>query len=539
MTLESRRYKSYADSLNALNKDNCSPLYSFDNWKGLTSSNGKSTVSNYYNVKCNKCGIQYKAYFKKRGELEVMKCPVCSTGHKNKDLSLISAKRELKDLGYELLDKEWKGKTHVYTLKCLKCGVEFKSSLRENHVNNCPFCKESKNQDNQMGKLLKVCELNGVEPLFDSYEKQFLGIKRARFLVKCKRCGCEYETTFIGHEIVQCPSCTERGFRSKREIEICDYLDRAGVGYFKSYRNHQLKFEGSNSNFEFDIFIPSKNIAFEFNGYAYHNSGSGIYGKSKRYHQNKTQISLDNGIRLYHIWESTSLGLCKSIISSKLGLNRKIYARNCLISEISNSDSKKFFNKCHVDGYVQSSRIYALFSLDVEDEISIEVEGINYGIVCAISIMNRAIQSSKESVWEIGRFASKRGITVVGGYSRLLKHSICYLKSIGESQLVSYCNRDLSPDPNETFYAKYGFEFLGDSGPIYKYWASKNIVYYGEEYKVGTLIQRHKLQKQLLVSFYKRNNLTLPEPCTEYALATEIGFMPVYNSGNFKYKLKF
>lgn len=67
---------------------------------------------------------------------------------------------------------------------------------------------------------------------------------------------------------------------------------------------------------ELDIYIPTRKIAFEFNGNYWHSQN---IGAPKEYHLWKTQMCKSKGIRLIHIWEHEwvkSKEKCKDFISS-------------------------------------------------------------------------------------------------------------------------------------------------------------------------------------------------------------------------------
>lgn len=157
-------------------------------------------------------------------------------------------------------------------------------------------------------------------------------------------------------------------------------------------------------------------------------------------------------------------------------------------------------------------------------------------ILCALSLLRRRLQRSGEFQWEIGRFANLRGYTVVGGYSRLLKHALQMLRDLGVEKLVSYCNRDLSPDPTDTFYAKNGFYCVRDSGPIYWYITQRPITINGTRY-LGR-IPRQAVQKHKLLQHYKQQGLAVREGDTERTLCERLGLLPIYNAGNFKFELR-
>lgn len=523
--------KSYNRALDVLESKNLEPLFTKEEWKGCTDKN----LARYYKVKCKLCGQEYETWFSGNN---CSKCPGCSKGAVNSiKTRYIRVCRDLKESGLVPLfsENEYKGVTnklrsdcdnhYKYKVKCMKCGTEFLTSVMASNYASCPTCGVSRSKSNVYDYVCNLLRKDNKEPLFT--ESDYKGNEdsnrnKIKYPVRCEICGTEYSAAIAGNWITNCPKCTDGNRRSKKEISIVSWLESKGIEVWCNCSSLGL-ISDKGRPFDIDIYLPKYKIGFELNGYYWHNSGPG--GKDKNYHKMKTDKALEKGIKLYHLWERTPEGLCKSIINSKIGLNRRVYARNLNLKEVDRDLAKEFLDRNHVDGFVQSSKYYAL--VDSEGDIQ-----------CMITLMRRAIQASKQAYWEIGRFASKRGITVVGGYSRLLKHSITYLKLIGVRTLVSYCNRDLSPDYKDTFYYKQGFEYVGDSGMIYSYWVSKSITINGVLYKEGSLIGRHSLQKSKLLEIYKERGLVLSkDENTEYSLATGLGLFPVYNSGNFKYRL--
>lgn len=519
--------KSYEKAIEACKTYNVTLLVDREDWKGSSDREGKAI---YYKVVCNECLQEYETWFSSG---KCSKCPNCSNGAvnsvKTRYLRVLRT-CNINNVEPMFTSEEYRGTTEEgkfirYPVKCKVCGTCFATIFLGERVDNCPSCKVSRSKSNVYSYVCKLLEKDNKEPLF--LEKDYRGNEekdrsKIKYPVKCKVCGTKYNAAIAGNWVTNCPKCTDGNRRSKKEISIVSWLESKGIEVWCNCSSLGL-ISDKGRPFDIDIYLPKYKIGFELNGYYWHNSGPG--GKDKNYHKMKTDKALEKGIKLYHLWERTPEGLCKSIINSKIGLNRRVYARNLSIKEVDRDLAKEFLDRNHVDGFVQSSKYYALV-------------GSEGDIQCMITLMRRAIQASKQAYWEIGRFASKRGITVVGGYSRLLKHSITYLKLIGVRTLVSYCNRDLSPDYKDTFYYKQGFEYAGDSGMIYSYWVSKSITINGVLYKEGSLIGRHSLQKSKLLEIYKERGLVLSkDENTEYSLATGLGLFPVYNSGNFKYRL--
>jgi hypothetical protein len=118
------------------------------------------------------------------------------------------------------------------------------------------------------------------------------------------------------------------------------------------------------------------------------------------YHVRKRQLYLDAGYRPFFFREDeicTKPNIVLGIIKNALGLSRKVYARKCQIVKL---ESTEFFHKHHLMGIGQG---YGL-GLEYQNEL-----------VCAVQIRRK-----KDKVFEISRFCSAPGISVVGGFSKLL-----------------------------------------------------------------------------------------------------------------------
>lgn len=451
----------------------------------------KSYSSEKCIVKCRKCGKEYSVDY--RSDL-VCKC-ACIFGQSVLILNrTFLGLKEALDNGYKLVTL---GISKEDTT--ISCKGNHKIKLSSYDGSSCSLCKRHE----LFLKFKKTLDEYGYTLI-----SEFNGHSNKRnnelYLVKCNKCQTEFETG--PSQVRLCPKCKDRmQFRSFREIELTNYFESKGISVYKSYRitSSTTKF------YEIDLYFPDYHLGVELNGYYWHS----IKMHDKKYHKDKTEECLKQGIKIYHFWEDTSLGLIKSVLMSKLGLLRKVYARSLtLVQDIRTTE---FFDYNHVDG---STIHFKSFSLCKDGEI-----------LCSLSL-----RKHKEGI-EIARFASKRGITVVGGYSRLLKYAIAFSKARGYSKLISYCNRDLSPDSDDTFYSKYGFEFVGESSLIMKYYVSKRITIRGREFKVG-IYSRQYFQKRYLIDYCKENN-TPYEGISEVEIAYSLGIYAVYNSGNFKYSL--
>lgn len=472
---------------------------------GFSLVEGADKFPNLYGehpVKCNLCGKvemhQLSGYY--------FKCEC------QKFSPYLRAVELCKKFNLKLLVSEdnYRGRRDRVRVKCMKCGTEYDALINNDSCTPCCGCKE----EHEYNESIDQCKAVNITPLFS--RNDFKGYysndgKSNYYLVKCNVCGTEYESAFgVNKYPNMCPRCKQASYRSQLERVLTDKFK--GLNVLCNYKDRRLTF-GGRSSFELDLYFPDYGVAFELNGYYWHCS----LFHDREYHRRKTEVCLQNGIKLYHLWESTSLELMESVIRSKLNLNNRIFARSLSVVE-DNKMASKFFDDSHVDGTCKYVKCWSLEDSEIR---------------CAI-----ALRFTKDGFPEIARFASQRNITVVGGYSRLLKHLILYLKCNYPNcrYLISYCNRDLSPDGENTFYSKYGFKFIDDVGPIMKYFTYKDVNMEGFHLSRG-INHRQKLQKHKLVEALIRNNIEFHQDATEEELAVMFNSYRVWNSGNFKYSL--
>jgi len=102
-------------------------------------------------------------------------------------------------------------------------------------------------------------------------------------------------------------------FRASRERSIEAWLEEQG---YRVIHNCIDVLKGR----ELDIFLPDHNIAFEFNGIAFHwNEFNGrhtvAHPHAKEYHKSKTIDCLNEGVALYHFWDFESIESVREAIS--------------------------------------------------------------------------------------------------------------------------------------------------------------------------------------------------------------------------------
>lgn len=169
-----------------------------------------------------------------------------------------------------------------------------------------------------------------------------------------------------------------------------------------------------------DILLPEFKIIIECDGLFWHSEAQ---KPDKNYHKKKRDAYLAHGFRPFFFREDEILSnpsICRSIAHNFMGKNLKVFART---TEVVNGDSS-FFSSFHLMGK-GSGTVYSLVDKNGDTLASIQLK----------------FKSVRDKVLDVSRFCSKPGVTVVGGFSKLVSHAI----------------RELQPNKVQTFIdLRYG-----------------------------------------------------------------------------------
>ena len=307
------------------------------------------------------------------------------------------------------------------------------------------------------------------------------------FKYKCLICNNIFETEKSNPQIIYCSNCSQKLY-SLEEKELLKWIKSIYSGEVIE-NNRKLIFP-----YELDIYIPDKHLAIEFNGNYWH---SIIKNTNEYYHQEKTLKCKEEGIRLIHIFEYEWINkqeICKSIIKSAIGLyDKKIYARKCIVKDISVNDYKDFLEENHLQGSINSSIRYGLY---YNDEL--------------VSVIGFGKSRFKKDEMELHRFCSKIHYQIIGAFSKLIKHS-------NVINFITYV--DLAHFSGDG-YKSLGFQEMSITKPNYK-WVK------GYEFLNRFITQKYKL-KELLKEKYDEN-------LTESENMEMNGYTKIYDSGNIKF----
>lgn len=271
-----------------------------------------------------------------------------------------------------------------------------------------------------------------------------------RMKFKCVTCGHVWQT--IPDSVVRstrpsgCPKCC--GIISVGEQELFDWVKKLCPDAEQSVRTVYSRRLGY--KFEWDIYVPSKSIALEYNGLYFHSYPK----KPKFYHQEKTQCSRAAGVKLIHVyeddWERRS-PVVKRTLRYLLGCNSRVfYARKLELVRTNTLTTarSKFFENFHMLGAPNSGISYALR------------DGAHIKALMTFSKVNSERGANFANDYELTRFASNG--QVVGGASRLLK---AFLRDFNPARIISYSDNDMFEGG---LYEILGFKKIHDIGPDYK-----------------------------------------------------------------------
>lgn len=195
-----------------------------------------------------------------------------------------------------------------------------------------------------------------------------------------------------------------------------------------------------------DILLPDHKLAIECNGVYWH---SEMY-KTPNHHKLRKDEVNQLGFRLMQFndldWYNKQ-PVILSMINNAIGARHdKIYARQCSVVDVDAPTAKTFIDNNHLmDANVGAIR-----------------KGLVYnGSLVAVMTFGKPNYNRKYT-WELLRFCSRIGASIIGGASKLLSHFTS--ESVGS--IISYSDNMIS-DGN--VYQRLGFAKSHDVPPVYSY----------------------------------------------------------------------
>lgn len=183
---------------------------------------------------------------------------------------------------------------------------------------------------------------------------------------------------------------------SKAEIQISDYV--RSLGFEPTKTRNVLP-----NRLELDVFVAEKSFAIEHCGLYWHSE----QWLPPSYHATKLQFAKSAGVDLFTLFEDEWIEkrpIVESMISHKLGRSaHRVFARKCVVREISSKEAKQFFNRTHLQG--APGTIKLAIGLFLSDAL---VGCMSFG---------RHQRTGKEVILQ--RMSFELNTTVVGGASKM------------------------------------------------------------------------------------------------------------------------
>ena len=284
---------------------------------------------------------------------------------------------------------------------------------------------------------------------------------------------------------------------SKWQKELSDYIASIYDGEILLNKRGVI---GSN---ELDIYLPEIKLAIECNGVFYHQYQPQQQTESAKkginYHLNKTKQCESLGITLLHFFDITwdkKSDIIKSMVCSRIKKSEHIiYGRKCDVRVISVYDKNQFLENNHIQGKDKSLLHYGLF--------------FENKLVSAMTIGRSRFNKSYQ--WELSRYCSLLHHSVVGGFSKLLKHH----RSLYKGSIISYADRMYSTGH---VYITNGFVLSHTNRPSYYY----------IDFNKNLLLHR---------SNFRKSKIGATES-TEQDKMIELGYGKIFDCGNYAFVMK-
>lgn len=371
---------------------------------------------------------------------------------------------------------------------CKEHGSFFQSPNKHMQDNGCPACGRERTAEHNFLTLddfiRKAKNVHGDK--YDYSKSLYTGADN-KLEITCVKHGKFFQTPHNHLKGTNCPSCGAS--ISKPEIKLKDFI--------RSFYKGEIITNSKNiiPPMELDIFVPTLNLAIEFNGGYWHSERF----KDKNYHIRKYDLCKSKGIRLISIWEWEYLkdrDKIENFIKNLILEKKKFFARKLNIKEVDVNTQREFLDINHLQGYIPCTLALGLYK---EDEL--------------VQLMTLRIKSKKDKLFEIGRLATKTGFTVVGGTKRLFKHLLSF---VDYETIISYNNMDKFTGDT---YESLGMTYESTSIP---YGWIRNTEY----------LPRYQTQKSKLIQKGFDKNLS------ESEIMRSEGFEKIYFTGVSKFVLK-
>lgn len=450
-------------------------------------------------------------------ERPIRLCVVCGKPFKSANKS-ITCSMECRELQYAKKRKEYKlnnkEKVKEWNMQSLnKHRSEWNSRARERYATS--------KREGAIALQTKPIMVSESKTLKQGFE-QSLGIERLSAVgCKCLRCGHKFNLQCsVTNPLVYLRIC------ENRNASPCPYCGESPTGYKKrGVTEHELQqlypnFTLSNyrpdwmNGLELDLYDPVSKTALEYHGVKWH-CGELDRGLQKT----KADLCEANGVHLIQLYDTEWLQK-REIVQDKLDAifhknMRRIFARKLKVMVITgDSTIRPFLEKNHIQGYAAHKWAVGLWN------------GLELVAVCTFKYGTAYASGGQcagtQKYWELNRYATKLGCSVIGGLSRCVK---AFFRTHTEvTEVFSLADRRWT-SPVRSAYSSSGFVEVERVAPNYQY------------------TDRNPLHELKNKQQFRKSHIALEHPeiysdsKTEKQMATELGMFQIWDAGKIKYRI--
>lgn len=235
------------------------------------------------------------------------------------------------------------------------------------------------------------------------------------------------------------------------EQELCDYFQECGAGICVERVNRSL----------YVIRCEGKGLAVITVPLLYFEEG----GSPEELMEVKRTAGGEDVLCLYEDRWRSSGPLVRSMLQVRLGMGSRVFARNCEVREIGTEAAAVFLERNHLYGHARARYRFGLFRFRSTGAGEATMDSTQPLVAVAAFSKGREMTDGTMS-YEWVRYASVRGVRIVGGMGRLLDAFVMdrtCKDCPGAFEVMTYCDLEWYDGRS---YHRLGFEDAGLRPPV-------------------------------------------------------------------------
>lgn len=530
-------------------------------------------MDRYTDKICSQCGKQYHGLFnslycskecshtaflqrlrKRREPFKKTKvCVVCGKEFKADSNGQMTCSEECRKIRYSTHKRTPYEKHPLITKICIVCGKPFETNhpthkicsdecraiyykerdrVKNEKIKNSPELLALSHEKARIRRLRKKQELaqtlqskpilTATNHLLKQEFKDTLAIERlSKFSCRCLKCGkdfnlissepCELLKRLSNLGRSPCPYCGEEPtgtYCNRVSLPVHEIQQLYPNFTLSNYRPDWM------NGLELDLYDPVSKTALEYHGVKWH-CGELDRGLQKT----KADLCEANGVHLIQLYDTEWLQK-KDIVKDKLDAifhkdMRRLFARKLKVMDITGGrEIRPFLDRNHIQGYAAHHWAVGLWN------------GLELVAVCTFKygtgLSMGGQRENTQKYWELNRYATKLGYSVVGGLSRCVK---AFFRSHPEvEEVFSFADRRWTSTVRSA-YSSSGFVEVERAAPNYQY-TDRNPM--------------HELKNK---QHYRKCHIAKEHPevysdeKTEKQMAMELGMYQIWDAGKIKYRI--